>query len=208
MKSICYYLSFLLSFILLNTSCTPSYYKEIENKHVEHFHVDEAHKMAITTFIYKDAGLGKSCTESFMKNLDPDILPYVINHTVTDSILATQQFYSLPANKELPVYLLESIEKHLDARYLLVGRIINWEKASRLKDGLVRQLFEVYDLKKRKLIWASDAKVDLFSPDPDVDVVLMFDRESAYDKLIYKTLKKMNRHSNVKRIAFLRKDVE
>lgn len=203
-----YFFGFALFFIFLGSSCTTSLYNEVSYRHVEPFTVNAENKMAIASFIYEDPAIASYCGDVFAKNMNPELLPYIMNYTETDSILAANQQYSLPANERLEPYLLASIEKHLAVRYLLVGKIKNWSGVSRERDGSVSQLFEVYDLKNRQLIWSSEGEVKSFSPDADTGVVFMSDLEEVYDKLIYKTYKKLHKRSNIKRIAFLRKNVK
>jgi hypothetical protein len=153
-------------------------------------------KIAIPTFISTDSEINTLTSYKFISSIDSSVGNYIIKPYKVDSILKNNGIYSLP--NKLPEDLIDRIGELMNAKYFLVGYVLKWNEPELGQDGIVRHKLDVYNLNTNELIWSITNQVFISVPESDENIYFINSIESAYKKLVSKTLNEISLQSNIK----------
>lgn len=181
-------------------SCSFNLYYQLDYFDTDDFQIDSTQLLAVPSFVATDTERSKETAKAFMDLIEPQLVPFVIDPSKTDSILVSNQIYALP--NELPHDLLTKLANILEAKFILIGYLLDWNEADLGQDGIVKHRIDIYDLASKQLIWTITSKVVISSPDEDETIYFITSASAAYEKLVKKTLKKLSEKSNIRGILY------
>ena len=157
MKKIIDRFSFILSIVLLFSSCNFSIYslsKKNESFHINEFKLDKSKEIAVATFLCSNEDMSEWATKRIVKVCKKNDLEYAINdngYTILNNKLLNYQWHGL-SNDDLK--LISSI---VEQPYLLVGLVTNTNAADlssyEPSGAYSKIMIDLYDLENQQLIF-------------------------------------------------------
>ncbi|UZR97714.1 hypothetical protein [Chondrinema litorale] len=187
----------ILFLILFLYSCSANIYYLNSINNEQSFEINKDKKIAIPSFTSVESEIGSLTSGMFISQIDTSLHQFLIEPSLVDSILNINEIYSLP-NEPSPE-LINKLSKILDTEYILIGYIQKWNSADLGQDGEVKHKIDVYNLKLNKLVWSVTNSIIISAPESDESIYFIGTIESAYNKLISKTLDEISLNSNIKK---------